>query len=108
MLMGPNLKRVTNNSANNSQPAWSPDGSKLLFETDRDGNLEIYVMSVDGELLQLTDDPADDVSPDWSPDGSKIAFQSNRGGKQHIYKENADGTSLIQLTNANADDSEPS
>ena len=86
---GNNLKRVTNNSANNGAPAWSPDGSKLVFNTDRDGNFETYVMSVDGELAQLTADPADDLSPDWSPDGSKITFSSNRGGMQHIYVMNA-------------------
>ena len=104
---GGNLKNVTNNFANNSRPSWSPDGSKLALETDRDGNLEIYSMSVDGELLQLTDNPAEDGSPDWSPDGSKIAFQSNRGGKQHIFKVNADGTLLSQLTNSEGDDAEP-
>ena len=104
---GGNLKRVTNNSANNLYPAWSPDGSKLLFQTDRDGNFEIYVMSVDGELLQLTDDAADDLSPDWSPDGSKIAFSSNRDGKQHIYIMNADGGSPVELTHTSAEDTEP-
>jgi len=104
---GNNLKRVTNNSANNSRPSWSPDGSKLLFQTDRDGNLEIYVMSVDGELLQLTNDPADDLSPAWSPDGSQIAFSSNRDGMQHIYTLNGDGDSLKELTHLPAEDTEP-
>jgi Tol biopolymer transport system component/DNA-binding winged helix-turn-helix (wHTH) protein len=105
---GGNLKRVTNNSANNEAPCWSPDGSKLIFQTDRDGNLEIYVMSVDGELDQLTDHPADDLSPDWSPDGTKIAFSSNRNGKQHIYVMNVDGSSLAQITNSAGQDTEPS
>ncbi|PYT07007.1 MAG: hypothetical protein DMF60_08000, partial [Acidobacteria bacterium] len=75
--------------------------------TDRDGNFEIYVMSVDGELAQLTDDPADDLSPDWSPDGSKIAFSSNRAGMQHIYVMNADGSSPTQITNSRAEDTGP-
>ncbi|HEU4771647.1 MAG TPA: hypothetical protein VFS68_05770, partial [Candidatus Udaeobacter sp.] len=81
--------------------------SKIVFRTDRDGNFEISIMSVDGELTQLTDDPADDLDPDWSPDGSKLAFASNRAGMRHIYVMNADGSSPIQITSAKADDSEP-
>lgn len=104
---GGNLKRVTNNAANNEAPSLSPDGSKLVFQSDRDGNSEIYAASVDGELAQLTDDAADDLSPDWSPDGNRIAFSSNRNGKQHIYVMNADGSSLTQITNSAAEDTEP-
>ncbi|MCA1578683.1 MAG: DPP IV N-terminal domain-containing protein [Acidobacteria bacterium] len=104
---GENLKRVTHNSANNASPSWSPDGSKLIFNTDRDGNWEIYMISVDGELAQLTDDAADDLARDWSPDGTRIAFSSNRNGKQHIYVMNADGSSLAQITNSPAEDTEP-
>ncbi|HKV34693.1 MAG TPA: winged helix-turn-helix domain-containing protein [Pyrinomonadaceae bacterium] len=104
---GGNLKRVTNNAADNELPCWSPDSSKLVFQSDRDGNWEIYTISVDGELAQLTDDAADDVSPDWSPDGNRLAFSSNRNGKQHIYVMNADGSSLAQITNSPAEDTEP-
>jgi len=104
---GGNLKRVTHNAANNSSPRWSPDGSKLIFHTDRDGNFEIYITSVDGELAQLTDNAADDLAPDWSPDGNRIAFSSNRNGKQHIYVMDADGSSLAQITNSTAEDTEP-
>lgn len=104
---GGNLKRVTNNAADNELPCWSPDSSKLVFQSDRDGNWEIYTISVDGELAQLTDDAADDLSPDWSPDGNRIAFSSNRNGKQHIYVMNADGSSLAQITNSPAEDTEP-
>ena len=104
---GTNLKRVTNNAADNELPSWSPDSSKLVFQSDRDGNWEIYVISVDGELDQLTDDAADDLSPDWSPDGNRIVLSSNRNGMQHIYVMNADGSSLTQITNSPAEDTEP-
>lgn len=104
---GANLKRVTHNSANNGSAGWSPDGSKLIFQTDQDGNWEIYTISVDGELDQLTDDAADDIAPDWSPDGNRIVFSSNRNGKQHIYVMNADGSSPAQITNSPAEDTEP-
>src|SRR4029078_12684588 len=104
---GSNLKRVTNDSSNNGRPAWSPDGSQLVFQTDRDGNFEIYIMSVDGELTQLTDDPADDLDPDWSPDGRKLACASSRAGMHHIYVMNVDGSSPTQITNAKDGDTEP-
>ncbi len=104
---GGNLKQVTHGSANNASPGWSPDGSKLILNTDHDGNWEIYMISVDGELAQLTDDAADDLAPDWSPDGNRIAFSSNRNGKQHIYLINADGSALKQITNSPGEDTEP-
>jgi Tol biopolymer transport system component/DNA-binding winged helix-turn-helix (wHTH) protein len=104
---GGNLKQVTHNSANNELPTWSPDGSRLVFQTEQDGNWEIYTISVDGELAQLTDNAADDLSPDWSPDGNRIAFSSNRNGQQHIYVMNADGSALTQITNSPAEDTEP-
>lgn len=104
---GSNLKRVTHDAANHGSLGWSPDGSKLTFQTDLDGNWEIYAISVDGELAQLTNDAAEDVMPDWSPDGNKIAFSSNRNGKQQIYVMNADGSSPAQITNSPAEDTEP-
>ena len=49
-------------------PAWSPDGSKIAFESDRDGNYEIYVMNADGTAQHnLTNDGAYDRDPAWSP-----------------------------------------
>ncbi len=50
----------------------------IAFDSNRDGNLEIYTMDSNREnLVNLTNDPADDWNPDWSPDGSQIAFVSN-------------------------------
>jgi TolB protein len=48
--------------------AWSPDGSKIAFDSSRSGNYEIYVMNADGTgQTNVTDNPADDSAPDWSP-----------------------------------------
>ena len=78
---------------------------KIVFQSDRDGNFEIYVMNADGTGQDnLTNDPAQDTTPVWSPDGSKIAFSSNRDGNDQIYLMNADGTSPIRLTNSLATD----
>ena len=77
----------------NSLGAWSPDGTKLAFTSNRDGNPEIYVMNKDGSgLRRITSNPAIDTSPTWSPTGNQIAWVSDRTGNPKIYIMNADGT----------------
>ena len=76
-----------------------PDGSKIAFLSERDGNSEIYVMDVDGtDAVRLTTSPAPDVSPAWSPDGNSIAFASQRDGNYEIYVMSADGSDQRRLT----------
>jgi TolB protein len=77
----------------NYLPAWAPDGSKLAFTSNRDGNPEIYVMNKDGSALRrMTNSPSIDVSPTWSPTGNQLAWVSDRTGQPKIYLMNADGT----------------
>ena len=89
---------------NNGMPAWSPDGTKIAFTSNRDGNLEIYVMSADGENPKnLTLHLDDDTCPTWSPDGTKIAFWSRQVaggvvGLSDILVMDADGANRINLT----------
>jgi Tol biopolymer transport system component len=97
---------LTNNPADDARPAWSRDGSRIAFMSNRDGNYEIYVMNADGaDPLRLTCDSADDWAPDWSPDGSHIVFQSDRPGHPEVYAMDAANTTcggeigLNRLTN---------
>ena len=92
---------LTGNAATDTRADWSPDGSKIAFDSNRDGNNEIYSMNADGSgLLRLTSNGADDSQAAWSPDGSKMAFMSNRSGSYEIWVMNAsDGSGLVQLTN---------
>ncbi len=74
----------------------------IAFQSNRDGNWEIYSMAPDGSnQTNLSNDPAEDFEPAFSPDGSQIAFVSNRetdaGGGQYIYIMNADGSDIRRL-----------
>ena len=90
-------------------PMWSPDGTKIAFHSDRDGNMEIYVINADGSgFTRLTNNEAEDNYPTWSPDGEEIVFHSDRDGNNEIYVINADGTNLGNLTNNPANDTTPS
>ncbi len=82
-------------------PAFSPDGKRIAFSSNRDGNNEIYVMNVDGSgVRRLTNHPAGDIAPTWNPTGTQIAFTSDRIGvnQPQIYLMNADGTGVRRLT----------
>jgi TolB protein len=79
-------------------PAWSPDGRKIAFVSDRNGNSEVYVMNAKGNgQRNLTRNPAFDADPAWSPDGRKIAFASKRDGEYGIYVMNVDGSGQRRL-----------
>lgn len=83
-----------------------PNG-RIVFESNRTGNNEIFTMNPDGSaLVNVTRDPANDVYPAWSPDGSQITFSSDRHdpGNLDVYIVNADGTGLMQLTDSPGED----
>jgi Tol biopolymer transport system component len=103
------VQNLTNHPAEDFHPRWSPDGTRIAFASDRDGDFEIYTMNVDGtDLRRLTHNPASDTHPgSWSPDGQRIAFVSDRDGNPEIYVVNADGTGETRLTFDPATDSHP-
>ena len=105
---GSDQTRLTNHSANDSNPAWSPGGAKIAFDSFRDGDREIYVMtSTGGDLTNLTNNSALDETPQWSPDGSKIAFRSDRDSDAEIYVMTSTGGNPTNLTNNSGQDSDP-
>ena len=105
---GTDVVNLSRNSATDQLPVWSPDGTKIAFQSDRDGVGEIFVMNSGGSnQLNVTNHPAGDGWPCWSPDGTKIAFVSSRDGDMEVYVVNADGSGLTKLTDNSAWDGGP-
>ncbi|CAN5794556.1 hypothetical protein BH23ACT11_BH23ACT11_28860 [soil metagenome] len=106
---GTGVKKLTNNSIGDYDPAFSGDGRKIAFMSRRGGRHEIYIMNADGtNQARLTyTATAWDSFPSFSPDGRKIAYSSVRFDTQEIYVMNANGTNQTRLTNHPADDYHP-
>jgi len=88
--------------------AQAPQQAQIAFQSNRDGNQEIYVMDADGKnQRRLTNNPAEDGYPAWSPDGQRIAFGTYRDGNWEVYVMDADGENPRNLTDHPADDMFP-
>jgi Tol biopolymer transport system component len=106
---------ITENPAEDFFPSWSPDGTKIAFLSNRDGDFEIYLINVgsamkgarDAGLAKLTENNTDEFYVVWSPDGSQLAFQTSRDGNFEIYRMNTDGLEQKNLTNNPAGDGFP-
>ncbi len=105
---GSNPIRLTNNTARDSDPAWSPAGTRIVFSSNRDGNDEIYVMDADGNNpLRLTTTTVSNTLPGWSPDGSRIVFTQDDGIKPRVYVMDADGANPTSLSDRPEEELEP-
>lgn len=83
------------------QPAWSPDGGRLVFASNQDGDLDLFFINADGTgLQQITSNIAVDTDPAWSPDGTRIAFASDveSPGFTEIYLLDVAGGAITRLT----------
>lgn len=103
------VSKLTNNSAFDGFASFSYDDSKIVFETDRDGNEEIYTMNANGTSpTNVSNNSAQDYNPRFSPDGTKIVFESYRDDAAgEIYIMNSNGTGVTRLTNNSVFDGEP-
>ena len=114
---GGNVRRLTDNPANDACFTWMPDGRRVLFSSDRGGNLDVFELEIQtGRTKQLTFDEGMDISPTASPDGRFIAFVSNRQYAPEkardmwtdrdldIWLMRADGASPVRVTDNQGSD----
>jgi Tol biopolymer transport system component len=112
---GTRVRNLTNAPHSNEWgPAWSPDGTQIAFNSDREGIPQVYVMNADGTDLRRLSDVWGEY-PAWSPDGDRIAFESYVGGttafgdpNYDVFVMNADGSGVANLTDdPDSDDGYP-
>ncbi|MBS1728736.1 MAG: PD40 domain-containing protein [Armatimonadetes bacterium] len=97
---GSNVLRLTT-TGDNDHPRWSPDGTKILFISSRDGSEDLYVMNADGtNQTSLGTTAGNEFYAQWSPDGSKIVYTLNGG----IYTANANGSGVTHVVDGNFPD----
>lgn len=78
--------RITNDAADERDPAWSPDGSKLAYSSNQDGNWEIYIYDfLTQQTRRMTFSLAFEAAPSWSPDGNWLVYETYQNGSFDIY-----------------------
>jgi len=101
-------RRLTWTPQTEQAPAWSPDGTRIAYESSLGGRFRIWVMKADGsaqtQLTSSSGSTVDDADPSWSPDGTQIAFGSTRSGNWNLWVMNADGSGLRRVSTVFGDD----
>jgi len=95
--------------AQDSGPAWSPDGQRLAFASTRAGTWDIFVLDLREDIVtQLTRGPRSEFDPAWSGDGKFIAYEGNASGNWDVFVVNASGTSTpTKVSKYAGDDFDP-
>lgn len=97
------VNQITLTEGPDFNPSWSPESDSIVFQSSRNGDLDIYVIDVledfTGQPRRITTNSAPDYNPVWSPDGDQIAFISERDENPEIYVTIPDGTVVERLTN---------
>ncbi|MBI4652289.1 PD40 domain-containing protein [Candidatus Desantisbacteria bacterium] len=100
--------QLTNERGDDFFPVPSPDGSKILYSSNINGNWDLFVMDSSGQnKTRLTFDPADEEYASWSPDGKKIIFTSSRIKDKDVYMIDCNVNNLMQVTHDEVDEIHP-
>ncbi|MBL6974114.1 MAG: PD40 domain-containing protein [Deltaproteobacteria bacterium] len=106
---GDAMARLTTSGSIDTSPAWSPDGRRIAFVSDRRGSPQIWVMNSDGtEQRPLPLSGSYNTSPDWSPDGAEIVYQCRVGGRRFTIKVYNLLTGAVRVLTRGASSEEPS
>jgi Tol biopolymer transport system component len=107
---GSDAVRLTMDSADDTSPTWSPDGTKIAFLSARNGISKLYTVNADGSGARVITTNKDvELSPAWSPDGKRIAFAARLDGNTFdIVVIDSDGKNQQVLTRNRIDDMDPS
>jgi Tol biopolymer transport system component len=98
---GSGLRQLTDDAYMNSSPDWSPDGSQIVYTSEREDGTDLFVVDTTGsEVRRLTNHPGNDGGADWSPDGKHLVFTSHRAEGHGIYVMDADGSNVSWLAAA--------
>ncbi len=101
-LSGGKPRLVTDNGPSYLH-GWSPDGHRLAYCAERNGQYDIYTISVEGgEETRLTDEVGLDDGPEYSPDGKHIWFNSTRTGLMQVWRMETDGSNPIHMVQEDA------
>jgi len=96
--------RLSTHPSDERHPSISPDGTRLLFLSRRDGNREVYTMDINGgNPRRLTHTEDDEAAPSWSADGERIYFGYNLESRRAIHVMQADGSDARRISRANFD-----
>jgi Tol biopolymer transport system component len=99
---------VITTTREDSRGAWSPDGKMIAFNSDRTGDMNIWLHSLDNRISrQLTKGAGGDYQANWSPDGKRIAFFSSRAGSADIWCVDVESGEPNRLTSTDSVDVNP-
>ncbi len=88
--------------------AWHPEGRRMAFAGEVDGNWEIFVIDLESEAVtRLTHTPVDEAAPSWSPDGSRLVFTARVNKLSQVFRMNADGSGRTNLSQNDRNDWNP-
>jgi TolB protein len=101
-------ERLVSTTREDSRGAWSPDGSSIAFNSDRAGDMNIWLHALgDGSERALTKGAGGDFQPQWSPDGRTIVFFSSRAGSADVWSADVASGTLTPLTRGPATEANP-